>query len=162
MTNQASEQQRKSGGWTPGFDRAMTTARLLVEQGRATDVSVQDGKVYVDASCAGCGDKSRPHLVDPAPNQGDPWCPACGGRSLVALDMTDVRDYENGLCRISTSKVVHLVAPPYGQHPLCQPGCKVGRMRPANADTEVTCQRCIKARDGEAEFGINVDSEAMA
>jgi hypothetical protein len=146
---------------SPGMRRALAAAQALIDAGLATETLVQDGRVYSDAACAGCGTKRNPNEVDSADNAGNPWCPMCGGRSLVALDQTPLADFENGLCRVSTSRVVHSVALPNGQHPLCMPGCKVGRMRPANKDTEVTCERCIKARAGEADYGINLDSEAI-
>lgn len=133
------------------YDRALAEARALIEAGRATGVVIQDGRVYVEGgTCAGCATRGT-LLVDDHANAGNPWCPSCGGRALVHLDLTEAADFENGLCRIGTSKVVHLVAPPHGEHPLCMPNAQVGRMRPAKGDTEPTCQRCILARDAAGQ-----------
>lgn len=124
-------------------------AEAMVDQGRAERVLVQDSQVYVQqGACAGCS-KVGPWLVD----KQDAWCPGCGGRALVHLDQTDVGDFENGLCRMGTSPVIHLIAPPYGEHPVCMRNALVGRMRPANKADAPTCTRCIAERDGRAAYG---------
>lgn len=138
----------------PAFYRALDTANLLVQHGRATRVLVQNGKVFVEGgTCAGCGDDGRglPLLVD-EPNQGNPWCPGCGGLALVALDVEQGLTFDNGLCRLQGLRVIHLVAPPVGEHPLCMPGALVGRMQPVPGDdTEPTCKRCLASAAGSLD-----------
>lgn len=132
------------------LDQRIATAQAIVEDGRAEKVLVQDLQVYVQQGvCAGCS-KVGPWLVD----KHDAWCPGCGGRALVHLDVTDYADFENGLCRVGTSPIIHLVAPPIGEHPVCLRGTTFGRMRPVKGDdADVTCQRCIAERDGTHAYG---------
>lgn len=135
----------------PSFYKAFASAQALVDAKMATAVLVQGGTVYVEgATCAGCGGdgEGRPLLVD-EPNAGNPWCPGCGGRSLVALDVEDGLNFDNGLVRMQGSQVIHLTAPPYGESPVCMPGARVGRMQPVTGDDiEPTCKRCLAAAAG--------------
>lgn len=124
-------------------------AQAMVDAGRAEAVMVQDSQVYVArGTCAGCSGVGD-WLVDKT----DAWCPRCGGRALVHLEATELAEFENGLCRLGTSAVIHLVAPPFGQNPVCFRNVRVGRMRPARDADEPTCQRCIAERDGQAAYG---------
>lgn len=151
MTTKNGTRAKEGPQMPPRFYKAMETARLLVEQGRATRILVQGGKVYVEGgSCAGCAGDGRglPLLVD-EPNQGNPWCPACGGQALVALDTEAGLNFDNGLVRMQGSAVIHLIAPPYGEHPVCMPGALVGRMQPVpGTGVEPTCKRCLASAAG--------------
>src|SRR4051794_38048052 len=95
------------------FYEALASAQALVDAGMATRTLVQGGSVYVEgATCAGCGSDGNglPLLVD-EPNAANPWCPSCGGRALVALDVAEAT-FDNGLVRMQGSQVIHLMAPP--------------------------------------------------
>lgn len=137
----------------PSFYKALASAQALVDAKMAERVLVQGGSVYVEgATCAGCGTDAggRPMLVD-EPNAGNPWCPGCGGRSLVALDVEDGLNFDNGLVRMQGSRVIHLIAPPMGESPLCMPNALVGRMQPVTGETAeagATCKRCLAASSG--------------
>lgn len=135
----------------PSFYKALASAQALVDAGMATRTMVQGGSVYVEgATCAGCGSDGNglPLLVD-EPNAANPWCPSCGGRALVALDVEAGLNFDNGLVRMQGSRVIHLIAPPLGESPVCMPNALVGRMQPVTGEgVDVTCKRCIASASG--------------
>lgn len=52
-------------------------------------------------------------------------------------------EFENGLCVVGKSSVVHLINPvPAGINPYCKPKGTARAARPTNA-TEATCKRCL-------------------